>query len=285
MPDMSEKETSKLVKKEESNRGHIVENKTIGFEIQSKNINAAAVEKVSQYLPELDDKTRAFGSSNSQTTLSMMSLTMLGGHSPFRMLRQILAEVEKRKAALSESQVSHARLIKKINKLEKQTDDLVRAAQHRQACVDIVALENKINGSFTDIATLIDAYNNIKEKNGIVDWDEQVFEDAEKKHHVRRCFEMMYRNLLDGGRTQTSTIEYMQQFGVHPQICRKEVEGYLAYTDDRIQGGEILHANDLEEFLDEMGEKYWEGADKTSERLFGKKNFANKDFMYKTVTK
>ena len=95
----------------------------------------------------------------------------------------------------------------------------------------------------------------------------------------------MYRNLLDTGRISTSTIEYMQQFGVHPQICQKEVAGYIAYSDDRIQAGEVLHANDLEDFLDEMGKKYWEGADKTSERLFGKKDFANKDFMYKTVTK
>jgi len=282
MSDMPDKETSKLVKKEQES--YLVENKTIGFEIQSSNINKAAVEKVSKYLPELDEKTRAFGSQNSQTTISMMTLTMLGGQSPFRMLRQIMAEVEKRKGALTESQVSHAKLVKEIKRLEDKTDP-VQQAQYRQKCVSIVTLENKINGSFKDIATLIDAYNNIKETQGITDWDEEAFEDAEKKHHVRRCFEMMYRNLLDGGRVQTSTIEYMQQFGVHPQICQKEVSGYLAYTDDRIQAGEVLHANDLEEFLDEMGEKYWEGADKTSERLFGKKNFANKDFMYKTVTK
>ena len=108
----------------------------------------------------------------------------------------------------------------------------------------------------------------LKRRRGVVDWDEEAFENAEKMHHVRRCFEMMYRNLLDGGRVQTSTIEYMQQFGVHPQICQKEVQGYLNYTDDRIQAGQVLHANDLEEFLDEMGKKYWEGADKTSERLF-----------------
>ena len=284
MSDMSEKETSKLAKTEETGRGNIVENKTIGFEIQSSNINKAAVEKVSQYLPELDEKTKAFGSQNSQTTLSMMTLTMLGGQSPYRMLRQIMAEVEKRKGALTEAQVSHAKLIKNIKRLEDKTDP-VDTAKYRQACVDIVTLENKINGSFKDIATLIDAYNNIKETQGIDEWDEEAFEDAEKKHHVRRCFEMMYRNLLDGGRVQTSTIEYMQQFGVHPQICQKEVAGYIAYTQDRIEQGEVLHANDLEDFLDEMGEKYWEGADKTSERLFGKKDIANKDFMYKTVTK
>ena len=272
-----------LAKKEETK---IVKQETIGFAIQSNNINEAAVEKVSQYLPELDQKTKAFGSQNSQTTISMMTLTMLGGQSPFRMLRQILAEVEKRKGALSESQVNHAKLVREIKKLEDQTDDPVQAARYRKACVNITTLENKINGSFADLATLIEAYNNIKESQGISDeWDETSFEDAEKKHHVRRCFEMMYRNLLDGGRVQTSTIEYMQQFGVHPQICQKEVAGYIAYTQDRIEQGEVLHANDLEDFLDEMGDKYWEGADKTSERLFGKKNFANKDFMYKTVTK
>ena len=274
---------NKLVKKEETK---IVKQETIGFSIQSNNINEAAVEKVSQYLPELSEKTKGFGSQNSQTTISMMTLTMLGGQSPFRMLRQILAEVEKRKGALSESQVSHAKLVRDIEKLEGQTDDPVQAAKYRKACVSITTLENKINGSFADLATLIDAYNNIKETQGINDeWDESSFEDAEKKHHVRRCFEMMYRNLLDQGRISTSTIEYMQQFGVHPQICQKEVSGYIAYTEDRIRAGEVLHANDLEDFLDEMGEKYWEGADKTSERLFGKKNFANKDFMYKTVTK
>jgi len=279
---MYDMDDSKLVKKEES---IIVENKTIGFEIQSSNINKAAVEKVSQYLPELDEKTKAFGSGNTQTTLTMMSLTMLGGQSPYRMLRQILAEVERRKGALAESQVNHAKLVKEINELEGQTNPL-DAAKYRKACVDISTLEQKINGSFKDIAILIDAYNNIKETQGIGDeWDEESFENEEKRHHVRRCFEMMYRNLLDGGRISTATIEYMQQFGVHPQICQKEVAGYLAFTDDRIMQGEILHANDLEEFLDEMGEKYWKGADKTSERIFGKKNITNKDFMYKTVTK
>ena len=283
---MSDMPDNKLAKKEETK---IVKQETIGFSIQSNNINEAAVEKVSQYLPELSEKTKGFGSQNSQTTISMMTLTMLGGQSPFRMLRQILAEVEKRKGALSESQVGHAKLVREIKKLERLTtedDDPVLAAKYRKACVSITTLENKINGSFKDIATLIDAYNNIKETQGISDeWDEVSFENEEKKHHVRRCFEMMYRNLLDGGRVSTSTIEYMQQFGVHPQICQKEVSGYIAYTDDRIQQGGVLHANDLEDFLDEMGNKYWEGADKTSERLFGKKDFTNKDFMYKTVTK
>jgi hypothetical protein len=281
---MSDMPDNKLVKTEETK---ITKQEVLfpGFAIQSNNINDSAVQKVSQYLPELDQKTRAFGSNNSQTTLTMMSLTMLGGHSTYRMLRQILAEVERRKGSLAECQVSHALLVKTIKRYEDKTDP-VQQAKYRQACINIFEMENKINGAFSDIATLIDAYNNIKERHNIPDeWDEESFENEEKKHHVRRCFELMYRNMLDSGRISSSTIEYLQQFGVHPQICSKEVQGYIAYTNDRIKGGERIHANDLEDFLDEMGNKYWEGADKTSERLFGKKNFANKDFMYKAVTK
>ena len=272
---------SKIVK-QESDRNIIKE--TSGFLVQTNNINTHAVEKVNRFLPELDEKTRAFDRNNSQTTLTMMTLTMMTGQSPYRMMRQIMAEVEKRKGALVEAQVKHARVLKEIEKLQ-DSEDTVLQAKYRQKCVNIVTMESKINGSFKDIATLIDAYNNIKEKNGIEDWDEQAFEKEEKKHHVRRGFELMYRNLLDGGRASTSTIEYCQQYGVHPQVCLTEVSGYLQYTTERIANNDLPHANDLEEFLDEMADKYYLNADKTAERLFGKADFANNDYMYKTVKK
>jgi hypothetical protein len=73
----------------------IIKQESVDFLIPSNKINANAVEKVNKFLPELEEKTKAFGSRNSQSTLTLMSLTMLCGHSPYRMLRQILAEVEK----------------------------------------------------------------------------------------------------------------------------------------------------------------------------------------------
>ena len=262
----------------------VKQEETAGFIIPKNVVNEAAVRKVQEYLPELAEKTAAFGSRNSQSTLAMMSLTMLNGHSPYRMLRQILAEAEKRKGALAEAQVNYAKELKRIEDL-KDSDDPIKQARYRQSCVNLATMEQKINGSFGDLATLIEAYNNIKDANGIEDWDEEAFEKEEKKHHVRRAFELMYRNLLDGGRMSTSTIEYCQQFGVHPQICMTETSGYVAHCAKRISEGVILHSNDLEEFLDEMGEKYYKNADLTAERLFGKADFTVTDYMYKTVTK
>ena len=43
--------------------------------------------------------------------------------------------------------------------------------------------------------------------------------------------------------------------------------------------GEMLHANDLEEFLDHIADKYWINADATTERIYGKKDIANTDYM------
>jgi hypothetical protein len=246
--------------------------------VSADRINAAAVAKVNQYLPELEQKTRAFDRNNSQHTLSLMTLTMLNGQSPYRMMRQVMAEVEKRKMALAEAQVSHAKTVKEIQDLEGSIGP-VEQAELRQKRFSLGMLESKINGSFKDIATLIDAYENIKAKNGIEDWDEEAYEREEKRHHVRRGFELMYRNLLDGGRAQTATIEYLQQYGVHPQVALTEVSGYVQHTAQRIAQKDLPHSNDLEDFLDLMADKYCANVDKTAERLFGKTEFTNPEYM------
>ena len=247
-------------------------------------INVAAVAKVNEFLPEIEEKTRAFDRNNSQTTLGLMTLTMLNGQSPMRMMRQIMAEIEKRKMALAEAQVSHAKTIKEMQDLEGSIDP-VEEAEYRQKVVSLSTMENKINGSFKDIATLIDQYNNIKAAHDIDEWDEEAFEAEEKRHHVRRGFELMYRNLLDGGRAQTATIEYLQQHGVHPQVALTETSGYVQHSAEQIKNGVLLHSNDLEEFLDQMADKYCANVDKTAERLFGKSDFVNQDYMLKLEAK
>ena len=278
---MSEPEIQETPK---ANALSVMDTVTFNLPTVTKNsINQIAVKKVNDYLPELEEKTRSFDRNNSQTTLSMMSITMLNGQSPMRMMRQVMAEAEKRKMALAEAQVNHAKKRKEIDKLEKlleaDPDDPVLEAKLRLAFVSISSLESKINGSFKDIATLIDSYNAIKEKNGIDDWDEEAFEREEKRHHVRRGFELMYRNLMDGGRASTATIEYMQQYGIHPQAGLTEVQGYIAHTANKIKRGEIPHSNDLEEFLDQMADKYYKNADATTERIYGKTEIFNTEYM------
>jgi len=272
---------------EHNMKQEIIKKDNIAFSlpaVAAGKINVAAVAKVNEFLPEIEEKTRAFDRNNSQTTLGLMTLTMLNGQSPMRMMRQVMAEIEKRKMALAEAQVSHAKTIKEMQDLEGSIDP-VEEAEYRQKVVSLSTMENKINGSFKDIATLIDQYNNIKAAHDIDEWDEEAFEAEEKRHHVRRGFELMYRNLLDGGRAQTATIEYLQQHGVHPQVALTETSGYVQHSAEQISKGVLLHSNDLEEFLDQMADKYCANVDKTAERLFGKSDFVNKDYMLKLEAK
>ena len=149
----------------------------IAFELSTispDKINTAAINKVSENLVEFREKTRAVDRGNSQTSLSLMSLTMLTGHSPYRIIRQIMAEVETRKSALVSAQVGHAKLLEKKEKLIGK-DDPVSVSKFRQTTFDIDMLESKVNGAFKDIAILMDAYDNVKAVNNIDDWDEAAF--------------------------------------------------------------------------------------------------------------
>lgn len=264
-----------------------IDSVTFGITPVSKSrINKQAVELVNKYLPELDKKSKYFDRSNSQSMLSLMSLTMLNGQSPMRMLRQVLTEAESRKIALASSQVGHAKLLDKIDDLREKLvldpDNRLAQAELREAYVSIEILESKINGAFKDIATLINAYNNLKEKWNIDDWTEEDFEESENKYHVRRCFELMYRNILDTGRANTGTIEYMQQYGIHPQVGYVEIQGYMAVVNEMLSEGKIPHANHLEEFLDSLANKYYSESSKTINRIYGKENIIDKNIFTPT---
>ena len=250
--------------------------------INLKKQNKALVERVKQALPAIDRHTRIFDRQNSQTTIQLMTLTMLGGSSPLRMLRQVTAEVEKRKNALYEAQHTVATKQEEIDVLEEKED--LTAAEKAEVIKlkhDVSQINNKANGSLKDIATLADAYDNIMSNNNIEDWTEEDFENEEKGHHVRRGFEMLYRNLVEYSRAKEATLEYMQQYGVHAQIAIAEVSGYINLVTGLIKNKEVLDASHLENFLDKMKDKYVNNADKISNRLFGRDGIINKAYMEK----
>ena len=242
--------------------------------------NKELVKSIQNRLPAIQEQTRIFDRTNSQTTLTLTTLTMLNGQSPMRMLRQTLAEIEKRQSALYEAQYN---LAKKKAKLEKvgaiENKSKVDEANIIKLQYEIIMIENKANGSMKDIATMMDAYDNIKANNDIDAWSEADFEQAEKAHHVRRGFELLYRNLVELGRGKEASLEYLQQHGVHAQVALKECGGYITYVEELIKEGKAITSSHLEDFLDEMREKYGKAPDKVSERLFGKADVSNQEYM------
>ena len=140
-------------------------------------------------------------------------------------------------------------------------------------------IENKANGSLKDIAILMDAYDSLKKNNNIDNWSEAEFEQEEKAHHIRRGFELLYRNLIEYGRGKEATLEYLQQYGVHVQLAIAEVSGFIESVNTMIESGDRMTSLHLEDFLNQMKDKYSSNADKVSKRLFGKVDITNKEYM------
>jgi hypothetical protein len=246
----------------------------------SREMNRTVTERVVSKMPELSGKIAFFDRANSQIMTSMMTLTMLNGQSPMRLLRQVLAEVNSRKLALAEAQLSHAKALRDIRELEQKPDDGIRDAELLLKRTTLEQLEININGAMKEIACLIDAYEHIKSKHGVGDdWTEMAFEDSEKLFHVRRAFELLYRNILQTGTPHEATMEYLQQFGVHIQVASAEVAGYIAYTQGEMLKGDYPSGGHLENFLDDMARKYRHCADEACERMFGTKDILNPEYV------
>lgn len=243
----------------------------------SKNTPILAIEKVVERLPELYEKTEAFSRNNSQTTLSMITMTMMTGQSPMRQIRQMLAEIERRKVALAEAQVEYEKL--KEYKPEAGVSKNIGSSEERLNSFRLAQLENKITGSIKDLATIIYSYDNLVKKHDINNWSEEDFEKSEVLHHVRRGFELLYRNIIEISRPRESTIEYLQQFGIHIQVALQEVNGYIITVENKIKNKEIPSSSHLEDFLDQMANKYSANAKEVAMRMYGTEKITNTDFM------
>lgn len=237
---------------------------------------SGALAKVAERLPEISQKVKVFGRSNSQASLGLMSLTMLTGQSPHRQVRQILAEIDTRRGALSEAQVSYAKLI--TEEPDESLPEPVRIAEERHNAFNLERLENLISGAVKDLAVLVDAYDSMTAKYGMENWSEADFEAAESRHHVRRGFELLYKDVVTTGRAKEATVEYLQQFGVHIQIALKEVLGYTAVIEEGIAAGERPSSASIENFLDAMADKYQHLTAEVTQRMFGKDQVWNSSY-------
>jgi len=192
------------------------------------------IANVNKTLPSIIEKSHFFRR-DSQVSITLQSLTMLNGQSPMRILRQIAAETEQRRMALLEATLTLEKMKKKI---EKATGTKRNILEHQ----------------FIEI----ERYNQVEETHGIKDWTEEDFENDEARFHARRGFELLYQNLIQSGRPEKSIIEYLQQFGIHPQVATREVLGYITLIEQGLEATPPVcpGANSLEDFLDDMADKY-----------------------------
>lgn len=232
------------------------------------------LQAIAEYMPEIDRATRSLGRKNTQTTNKLMTLTMLSGASPYRVLRQCLAQIEKSRGALKETRiklrkdiVTLAANVKKVTFYQKQLESfelegLSEIDTEEKVELLKIDIEDKrtqisdsvlyIEGALKDIASFQTSYRQVcKNKDIPMDWDEEDLEQFEVIHHVKMGFLLAYRDIKAHGSLGMGTLEYTHQFGTIPDTVEKEVRLFL--NNIFSQDGDYLA---LEGWLEQMSLKY-----------------------------
>ena len=85
------------------------------FNLDFNIFNEEGISKIADRMVEVDRASRSFGRKNTQTTNRLMTLTMLNSSSPYRILRQCLAEIERKRGAIQENRFI---ILEKLAQLE-----------------------------------------------------------------------------------------------------------------------------------------------------------------------
>ena len=226
--------------------------------------------KLTKSVPELEHSQKMFGRTNSQYTSQLMSLTMLGD-GPYHYMKQCMAQITKKKAALTEAYFRMKKVSYKIKQWEKRGDEysLILAEEAR---VSLVEAEDSITHAIREITMYQEAYTEIREHHGIDEnWDEADFNKLEEENHIRMAFRLAVTRLIEQGSIDRATSEYMESNGIHPMSGERLARDYHEETTNLLNQGKTPSVKHFYDFLDKMVERF-KGSHKNTMERIGLKN-------------
>lgn len=186
-----------------------------------------SIEKIKGFMPEIMRGISFSSKRDSQTTLSLMSLNMIDA-GPYRVLRQILAQIDRKYTALKENIYRLSKRKIQIEELLDKEDrsalDNLKISKYQE---DIKAAKAPINNCIKEIGALQERYKEVIKNHNIPEkWDEKDFEAAEIEHHIKSIFRLAVRDRMAGG-ANMGTMEYMEQFGIEPMLAYAMADRFL----------------------------------------------------------
>jgi hypothetical protein len=233
-------------------------------ELQSKILN------LTKSLPEFKHSKKMFGRTNSQYTSQLMSMTMLGD-GPYHFMKQCSAQIDNKTSALQGVYFKMKKAAYKIKKWEeKGTEYSLLLAE--EARVGLMETNDGISHAIREIKMYQDAYEEIREHHGIDEnWDEADFNKLEEENHIRMAFRLAIRRLMENGRIDRSTAEYMEQNGIHPMSGERVARQYHQEVTKLLDEGNAPSVKHFYDFLDSMVEMFKGSHKNTMDRIGIKK--------------
>ena len=255
------------------------------YSLTSPILSKEALMKIEQRMPEMKRASQTAGRQNTQTTSQLMTLNM-SGDEPYRHLRQILAQIEKKRGALEEAHFRVRKQAVQLRSLEKKIaenpDDDMAIIDRDKILLGFEKQKIYIQGAIKEIGMFQDAYDDIRETHGIPqEWDEVLAEKAEVRHHIKMGFRNGFQEIMSSGMIGRGTTEYLEQFGIHPQMARKMLHDYVTTNENRISQGAEPDVAHFHDFLDNMANKFSDAHVQSLKRI-GLKELVREDWCYTT---
>ena len=214
-------------------------------------------------IAKLNYTNKIWNKSGSQWMLKHLTCSQADG---WLRLRQIGAEMSRKRMALNEAKFGYLKKKMKIG-VKREEMDKASPANYRLLEVEIMELESqmqevmvKVEGALKEVQTLSGMHDSLKEHLGEI--SEEEFEKAQTKGHIKRAMQQSIREVRECGRIKTGNQEYLEQSGV----CVTHAFGLI--TDYLEQEKNAKNTTLLHSFLDAVAEELEPVADLQLE-IFG----------------
>ena len=200
--------------------------------------------------------------------------------SPYRRLRQCLAQIEDRRTAIESNLYELKKGEISLRELEKKDDELsiLKVAWQKH---QLKRSKIYIEGALKELAVFQEAYEEIRKNNDIpILWDEEDMENDEARHHIRQVFRQAFRDTQLTGHISQGNAEYLEQWGIHLQTAEALVKQYLHQTEEMIKEGNMPTIDHLYKFLDDCADMFENEHMRVMKRI-GLDKIVRKDLLYK----
>jgi len=242
-------------------------------------ISKEGLQKICDRLPELHRGKKIVGRKNSQTTATLMTLQMIAD-SPYRQMKQCLSQINNKRGALIETHFKVKKNKAKIKTWLEENTELSKV-EAEEAMVNNEEMKLNCENAMKEIGMYQDMYEQIRTNHNIpIDWDEEDYENQEIANALRMGFRQAIQNLMASGRIAISTVEYWEQFGVHPMVGEKLTREYMASVDAELQENKFPSVQSMHKFLEHMVETF-KNEHKHSLTRIGVDAIVNHQYAYK----
>jgi hypothetical protein len=223
---------------------------------------APLIDKALLSITEMSETFKVWNRSHSDLTWNAM---VLDEESETRNLRQISAEIKRKRDALTESHFAYKKNMQKAKiydaKAKRENDELEAEMYDLEASEQRAYAQMKheaILGATKDIQALKASYDKIYKR--ILDkhgkFDEQVFELEERRYWIKRGFKQSMQDVRERGHISKGEQMLLEQIGLEPMEVLKDIKFYLNFINENIENGSTIDQATRQDFFEQMADKY-----------------------------